>query len=219
MCLTWVAVKYNIVFFPVYGNTTLLLLLLLFFFSVSYYYSYWLISHLFLYELPLATTQNVNVAQSRNIGWQLADNKSASRLVVILFCFASLISLPYFLWQQVYNLASFNVISQSIANLLQFSGLSISGFLWSFLSFFSLSFELLVNTLIMPIASVGMSILLSIILHISIPILDSNTTLSLLHFALNTALFNVFRALLIPFWQSLKAVTYYRLNLPPENTN
>ena len=211
--LPWVVIKYNIVIVSPYVNAILLWLL---YFSITYYYPYWLISHLFLYELPLATRQNVNVAQSRNISWQLAEQKSSFRLIVVIFCFALLISLPYFLFNQIYIFEIISIISQAIANLVKLSGFSLFDFWLSFLSFFHFPLKSLFNTLLTPIISIVVWILREIILHIYLP--DSNTVLSVFHLAFNIVLFIVFRALFIPFWQSLKAVTYYRLNLYLENT-
>ena len=211
--LPWIAIKYDIVIFSPYVNAALLLLL---YFAISYYYPYWLLSHLFLYELPLATSQTTNMAQSRNISWQLAETKSFLRLIAILFCFASFISLPYFFFQQIYNFESFNIISQQTNNLLKLSRFSLSGFWLSFSSFFHFSLKSFFYTLIMPILSFFAECCFRIILHINIP--NPSAVSLLLRFALNLVLFSVFRALLIPFWQLLKAVIYYRLNSSLENT-
>ena len=216
--LPQVAIKYNIVNISPYLNAISLLLL---YCSVSYYYPYWLTSHLFLYELPLATRQNISVVLSINIGWQLAEQKSTFKLVVIVLYSTLLVSLPYFFVRQIYNFASFSVITQSTANLLNLSGFSFYVFLlpyrfWSsFLSLFSFSFEVLYNGFIMPILSM---LVLLLVMVLNINFIDSNTVLSLFSSTLYIVLFIAFRALLIPFWQSLKAVTYARLTSSPEDT-
>ena len=210
--LPQVANYYNIVSISPYLNAISLWLL---FVSVSYYYPYWLTSHLFLYELPLATRQNISVARARNIGWQLAEKKSAFRLVVIILCSTLLVSLPYLFVRQIYNFASFSIIIQFTANLLNISGFGIYGFwllsgaLSSYSSLLYLSFAVLYNIFIMPISSILIWLLGWLILHIYFP--DSNTVLSLLHLVFNLVLFIAFKAIFIPFWQSLKAVAYYRL--------
>ena len=184
-------------------NTSFWLIIAIF----SFYYYYWIMSHLFLYELPLAIARNTNATESRKIGWKLVKNP-AFKLQIILFSFSCIFVFSSFVSRITSNIINSGLSFNSITNLFDFSYINVLGF-FSETWFFC-------GALFVPALSSAISILFKTIFSLfsssnlhSLLFLFQSTTLVILQIAVG--------ALFIPFWQSLKAVTYYQLNLSSEN--
>ena len=168
----------------------------------SFYYFYQLMSRLCLYELPLALDENIKVAESRNIAWGLVED-SIFQLQVIILSFSCIFVLPGFIFQKIINVINSGLNFESIINLLNFSQLNFFSFFSEALFFFGVLF--------IPSLSSAIYILGNVVFNHFFE-LHPNIIL----FLFPTASFVIFQvafgALFIPFWQSLKAVSYYRLN-------
>ena len=177
---------------------------------LSIYSFYWIMSHLFLYELPLAVGKNTNVRQSRDISWKLAT-ESVLSLQIIIFGFFLVYGLFYFLLQVLTGIIDNEVTLQSSGSII--NSHSFSCLLTLLKEAFFFFGSIFVPAFSSAFHILGSYLFSSVFNWISYSISE---LISIIMFAiLNIAV----GALFIPFWQSLKAVAYYQLNLPSENTN
>ena len=168
------------------------------------YYHCWLISHLFLYELPLAINNTSNVADARNESWQLIK-KSVFQLQIITLSFSCLFVFSASVLQAIDNIVYGKLSYSTIASLIDFSLLSL------FIFFLQTMF--FCGSLFVPTLSLAISVLFNIIFN---PIYSISSVSPLLLFqgTVIILLNIILGALFIPLWQSLKAVTYSSLKLP-----
>ena len=169
------------------------------------YYFYKLMSRLFLYELPLAIEQDTNATESRDITWKLVTG-SIFKLQIIICLFSIFFVFTYFIVQKINGVISSGINFESILNLLDFSTLNFFNVFSETISFFGVVF--------VPALSSAIGMLLAAIN----PFVNSffSSEVNVILFLLDTIrmelVYIAYGALFIPFWQSLKAVVYYRLN-------
>ncbi len=167
-----------------------------------FYYYYWLLSHLFLYELPLAIEKNITVTKSRKIGWKLVKNL-IFKLPVIIFSFSCAFVLLSYAARTINSSIYSGLSLDSITNLLNFSYTNIL--------FFFLETLFFCGALFIPALSSAIGILFKIFFS-SLSLADPDLLSTLLQIVTLIILQVAIGALFIPLWQSLKAVTYYQLN-------
>lgn len=164
-------------------------------------YYYWLLSHLFLYELPLAIDENTNANKSRDIAGKLAK-KSVFKLSTMIFSFSCIFFFSSVILQIINNIINGGLVLNTIINTFDFSSLNIIDFFSQTLFF--------CGALFIPVLSSAISILFKLVFN-SLFYPNLITTTFLFQSAILVILQIAIGALFIPFWQSLKAVTYYQL--------
>jgi len=175
--------------------------------SIScFYYYYFVMSRLFLYELPLAVENNLDVTESRKTARKLVKSQ-IFKLPAIIFSFSCIFVLLSSIVRVINSIINSGFNLELITNLFDFSYLKMFGFFTEILFF--------CGTLFIPALSSAISILFRVVFsQLSSPnsdflsILPQLGTLVILQITAG--------ALFIPLWQSLKAVTYYQLNLASE---
>ena len=169
---------------------------------IFFYYYYWVMSRLFLYELPLAVEKKTNITESRKIGWKLVKNQ-IFKLPAILLSFSCIFVLSSFITPTINSLIDNGLNLDSISNLFNFSYLNTIAFFAGTLFF--------CGALFVPALSSAIGILFKTISS-SFSSANSDFYSTLPKFATLLIIQIAVGALFIPLWQSIKAVTYYQLN-------